>query len=322
MNQKTFDKIVRMFNEAKDEHNESLHINNLLIKKNDNMFHHHFKSKNSNSDIRSISKTVMTIILGVIIKQSENGKLPLINEETFIYPIIKDVIQLENSQNIAKLKKVQIKHLLTHTIGFEDVLLMRNDIKHMDPYEYVNYVVNYPIIHEPGNYYLYSNAGFYLLAVVLQEFLQEELLIFVKREVFKPLNIVNFDWEMYGNYIAGATRLWLQAEDLLCFGELLLHNGKVAGKQLISEKWINMMLTITNYTPLVDTPNRTFRRFAYGHGIWLPKDSFYFGHGTDGQTLTVIPRKETIIITLAEQTDIKPIERIIDHIITSELNDP
>ncbi len=69
-----------------------------------------------------------------------------------------------------KIRKVQIKHLLTHTIGYEDVLLMRQDIEEMEGNDYINYLVNYPIVHEPGEYYLYSNAGSYLLSVVLQEF--------------------------------------------------------------------------------------------------------------------------------------------------------
>ena len=82
---------------------------------------------------------------------------------------------------------------------------MRDDITHLDPFEYLNYVVNTPIIYEPGEYYLYSNAGFYLLGVVLQAFLQEDLLTFIKREVFDPLGVKDFKWEKYGNYIAGAT---------------------------------------------------------------------------------------------------------------------
>src|SRR5699024_10636111 len=125
----------------------------------------------------------------------KEGKLPKIDENTFIYPIIEDVIQIKNKQNKPLLKKVQIKHLLTHTIGYEAVLLMRDDIVDMDPYQYVDYLINYPIVYQPGQYYLYSNAGFYLLGVVLQEFLQEDLLTFIKREVFEPLGITKFTWE-------------------------------------------------------------------------------------------------------------------------------
>src|SRR5690625_5934085 len=115
---------------------------------------------------------------------------------------------------------------------------MRDDITHLDPFAYLHYIVNHPIGDEPGVYYPYSNSGFYLLGVVLQEFLQDDLLVFIKRELLDPLGVKNFKWEKYGDYIAGATRLWLLPEDLLKFGELLLHDGKVNEKQLISKSWI------------------------------------------------------------------------------------
>lgn len=319
MNEKKFKNIVSLFQEVKDEKNASLNMHYVLMKHKNNVFQHQFKKQSTPSDIRSISKTVMTIVLGVVMKQSEAGVYPPINENTYIYPIIEQAIQLTNDENVEKLKKVQIKHLLTHTIGYDDVLLMRDDIKEMDPYDYVNYVVNYPIVHEPGEHYLYSNAGFYLLGVVLQEFLQENLLTFIERELFSPLGIQAYEWEMYGDYIAAATRLWLRPEQLLSFGELLLNNGIVNGKQLIPENWVEKMTAIQHYTPSVDTPEATFRRYAYGYGIWLPKKSFYFGHGTDGQTLTILPEKETIFITLADQPDLKPIEKIINDVIENKL---
>lgn len=87
------------------------------------------------------------------------------------------------------------------------------------------------------------------------------------------------------------------------------------GKQYTAEGWIQKMLTMNHYTESVDTQQATFRRYAYGYGIWLAKDPLYFGHGTDGQTLVIIPGKEVIIITLADQPDMKPIERLIDGVV-------
>ena len=316
MNQEKFNDIVSMFMKEEDQNGHPLNLHDLLIQEKNQCYLHNFNEDPLPRDIRSISKTVMTIILGVAIRLSQEGKYPRISEETYIYPIIKNVIHLENKENQDTFKKVKIKHLLTHTVGYEDILLMRDDITHLDPFEYLNYLVNYPIVYEPGEYYLYSNAGFYLLGVVLQEFLEEDLLIFIKRELLDPLGVKSFKWEKYGDYIAGATRLWLLPEDLLKVGKLFLNVGKVNGKQLISKNWIQKMLTINNYTDSVDTPNATFRRYAYGYGIWLAKTPFYFGHGTDGQILTIIPDKETIIITLAEQSDMETIERLINYIIT------
>src|SRR5690625_5200712 len=260
MNQEKFNDIVSMFMKEEDQNGHPLNYKYLLIQKKKQCYIHNVNEDPLPRDIRSISKTVMTIILGVAIRLSQEGKYPTINEETYIYPIIKNVIHLENKENQDTFKKVKIKHLLTHTVGYEDILLMRDDITHLDPFEYLNYLVNYPIVYEPGEYYLYSNAGFYLLGVVLQEFLEEDLLIFIKRELLDPLGVKSFKWEKYGDYIAGATRLWLLPEDLLKVGKLFLNVGKVNGKQLISKNWIQKILTINNYTDSVDTPNATHTR--------------------------------------------------------------
>src|SRR5699024_2423063 len=256
-----------------------------------------------------------TMVFGVVMRQAELGKLPPIDEETYVYPFLKDAIPITSKDNIELLTQVQVKHLLTHTVGYDDVLLMRDDIKDMDPYEYATYVVNYPIIHEPGSHYLYSNAGFYLLSIVLQHFLQEDLHTFMEREFFNTLGILDFTWEKYGHYLAVTTRLWLLQEDLLYIRQLIINDGKVNGKPLMSQSWIKKMLTIAHITPEFDSPGASFRRYAYGYGIWLTKDKIYFSHGTDGQILIVLPEKDTILISLAEQADIKPIENIFNRVI-------
>lgn len=315
MNHKQFDIIVKEFETAQDRKGEALNMHAFLVKQEEEVYAHHFREESQPSDVRSISKTILTLAFGRVMKLATEGKYPEINEESYIYPIIEEVIHLENRSNLAALQKIQVKHLLTHTIGYEEVLLMREDIEMIDPFALLDYVVNYPIVHEPGEYYLYSNAGFYLLSVILEEFLQEDLTSFLQRELFEPLGIEKFDWEKYGNYLAGATRLWLYPEDLLKFGELFLNEGRVAGEQIISKAWLNKMLVGTIYTPELDHPEWTFRRHGYGYGIWLAEGSFYFGHGTDGQRLIILPEERKILLTLAEQVDTQPIDVILNQII-------
>lgn len=320
MNRQKFQQIVDQFLEMKDQNNDTLNMHYLLIKHHDQHYLHRFNERTAMSDVRSISKTVLTLVAGVVAKKSSEGKYPAFNEETFIYPIIKDVIHITNKQNIDYLKQIQVKHLLTHTIGYDEVLLMRQDITDIDPYSYVDLLVNHPIIYQPGEHYLYSNAGFYLLSVVLQEFLQEDLLKFIERELFSPLDIRAFSWEKYGNYLAGATRLWMKPEDVLKIGELLLQNGKMNGNQLVQTDWIEKMTTVSSFTPDVDTPDAAFRRYGYGYGIWVAKENgLFFGHGTDGQTLVIVPEKNTIIITMANQVDMKPIESMINDVIVNKI---
>lgn len=315
MNTKQFKKIVGRFQAAQDKNGDSLVMHDLLIKTADATYEHNFRKDAQPSDVRSISKTILTLALGRVMFLADAGNYPPIDEESEIYPIIKKAINPENTDNLAKLKQVKIKHLITHTIGYEDVLLMRGDIMSMDQFKLLDYVINYPIVHEPGEHYLYSNAGFYLLSVVLEEFLQEDLTSFLVREFFSPLGIEEFQWDKYGKYLAGATRLWLRPADLVKIAEVFLKQGEVNGEAFIEKDWLDKMRTARTYTKGLDKPDYTFRRYAYGYGTWLAKEPFYFAHGTDGQRLIMLPEEQTIILTLAEQVDTEPIDRILNELV-------
>lgn len=319
MNQIKFDEIVNRFEKSYDNEGNPLNMHYLLIQENDKVFKHSFNYRSEPSDIRSISKTVLSLVAGIVMDLSAKGKYPEFNQETYVYPIIEKVVNLKNFENIHMLNKVKIKHLLNHTVGFDQVLMMRNDIKEMEPHTYLDYIVNQPIEYDPGEYYLYSNAGFYLLSAVLQEFIEEDLLEFTDRHLFSKLEIVDYEWERYGNYLAGATRLKMFPEDLLKIGKTIMNKGCYKGLRFTSSHWIDYMLTASELTPNDDTPNAVFRRYAYANGLWLAKENIYFGHGTDGQTLVMIPDKNTIIITLADQKDRVELENIINKIIIAYL---
>lgn len=320
MDKRDFAEIINMFNTRKDSQGNKLNMHSLLVSVEDNVFLHRFNDRQGPSDVRSISKTVLTLVTGIVRDLSAKGHYPDFDENTYVYPIIKDIINLSNKENLPFLEKIQIKHLLTHTIGYDEVLLMRGDIKDMDPFTYVDYIVNKPIVYEPGEHYLYSNAGFYLLSVVLQEFVQEDLLKFIDKHLFKKLNIENYKWEKYGDYLAGATRLWLLPEDVLKIGKILLDYGMYDNERITKRDWIEKILVPTARTKDVNMPtNQYYRRYAYAHGLWLGKENIFFGHGTDGQSLAVIPEKRAIIVTLAEQVDVVPLEEIVDHIIKERI---
>ena len=293
MNREKFTQLIEKFTTTLDANNNHLQMNSFGIKQNDHVFIHRFNQRTEPSDVRSLSKTVLALVVGRVIELSKEGVYSEFNLDTLIFPIIKEVINLTNQNNLKYLEKVKIKHLLTHTVGYEEKLLMRGDIADMDPFKYLDYLINYPIKNEPGQKYLYSNAGFYLLSVVLQEFLKEDLFTFIERELFEPLEIKNASWIKYGNYLAGATRLWLQPEDLIKIGELLLHKGKYQNRQLLPQTWIEKMTNIQVLNPDVDLSGRKYLLYyAYGYGIWIGKENLFFASGTDGQYIVVIPEKK------------------------------
>jgi CubicO group peptidase (beta-lactamase class C family) len=308
MDKQQFDGLVKLFESARDRDGDPLNMHYLLIKQGETEHFHAFGGRTERSDIRSLSKTIMALLAGTVVESRDD-----VSEETPIWPIIEPLVTLTREENREKLERVRIRHLLNHTIGFDRILMMRGDIDGMDPADYLDYIVNEPIVHEPGTHYLYSNAGFFLLTVVLQELLGEDVEAYADRVLFAPLGITGYTWERYGTYVAGATRLWLLPRDLLAIGEVLLHGGK----GFVSPRWIERMKQFTDFSPGVDTPtNPLFRRWAYGSSLWLSnRRGIFFGHGTDGQSLAIVPDREAIVITTAHQVDVVRLEELVDKAI-------
>ena len=308
IDQQKFNRLAESFETARDGHGNPLNMHHLLVRQRSTEFCHRFNGRTEPSDIRSISKTVMSLIAGTVAADHEEFGFDMP-----VWPVLQRVGHLTNEANRPLLEEVQVRHLLNHTIGFDTILLMRDDIAGVDPFTYVDHIINAPIVHRPGQHYLYSNAGFYLLSVLLQEYLGEDLYAYADRVLFKPLGIDSPTWERYGNYLAGATRLWLQPEHLRSIGQLFLADG--AG--IVPGDWLARLRQPTTLTPAVDTPsNPLFRRYAYASGLWLgERDGIYFGHGTDGQTLAMIPELDAIVVTTAHQVDVVRLEELVDRTI-------
>src|SRR5690625_6288465 len=97
MKQEKFNDIVSMFMKEKDQNGHPLNLHDLLIQEKDQCYLHHFNEDPLPRDIRSISKTVMTMILGVAIRIYQEEKYPTISEVKNIYLIIKKDIHLVNN---------------------------------------------------------------------------------------------------------------------------------------------------------------------------------------------------------------------------------
>ncbi len=272
-------------------------------KKNDEVF-----------DVRSISKTVLAIACGILIEKSDNN----FNEDTLIYPIIKKKINLTNKKNLNYLTEVKVKHLLTHTTGYRDLLLMSKDLNPKDYYGLFDYIINYPIYYKPGSHFLYSNAGYYLLAIVMEEYLGYDLYRFIEKNLLSPLDISDASWGRYGEYLAGATKIYLSSDDMLNIGKLLINNGKFYGKQIVNSDWIRKMTF-----PLFKNTNETDRDYLsednYGYGIWISDKDIIFASGTGGQLIVLDKKLGIIIVTTNSGSDNKGyiIKQNIDNIVAS-----
>ncbi len=243
-------------------------------------------------NIRSIAKTVMAIANGILIEKS-NEKY---NLETFIYPYLKNELTINNTENLEYIKKIKVKHLLTHTMGYDEPLLMSKDIPTIDNDKLVSYSLNYPIKYEPGRYFKYSNVGYYILSCLMDKLLNEATYEFINNNLFGNIGITNPRWDRYGSHLAGATKLYLSDLDLLKIGKIILGKGKFEGINLVASKYIEMMSTPIVYTSSF-SKYKYISENSYGLGIWISNEGVIFATGTGGQIIAILPKEEIIIVT-------------------------
>ena len=244
-------------------------------------------------NIRSIAKFVTSLACGILIDKS-NGDF---NEDTLIYDILKDKVNISNKKNIPKLKNIRVRDCLTHTMGYRDIILMSKEIGDLDKNSLLDYALSYPLYFEPGEEFLYSNAGYYVLSATMQEYLGFDLYDFINENLFKKLDISTPSWERYGKYLVGASKLYLNSRDLLNLGKLILNEGLYEGERIVSSSWIRKMSSRLYKNDKGYIDRSALSDDYYGYSLWTGKDDLVYALGTGGQYVIFLEKEGIIIVT-------------------------
>lgn len=273
------------------------------------------ETRNKKINIRSIAKFVTSLACGILVDKSNCN----FNEDTLIYDILKDKVKISNKDNLSKLNNIRVKDCLTHTMGYRDIILMSKDIGDLDKNYLLDYTLSYPLYFRPGEEFLYSNAGYYVLAAAMEEYLGFDLYDFINENLFASLGIINPRWDRYGKYLVGASNLYLNAEDLLKLGKLIMNNGFYDGKRIVSSEWIRKMDSKL-YKNEKDYKDQSYlSNDYYGYGLWTGKENVTYASGTGGQYLIFLQKEGIIIVASngANPNKVPAIKNQLDSIIRS-----
>lgn len=305
-----------MFNKAWQKMDEcGLKMDALLVKTRDSVFKHLFTEPEERASIRSLSKPITCLCYGIAIDQGlfEKG----LDEP--VYQYLEKTQTIINRENLTYIKQWTIKTLLTLTIGYEKKMLDSKHLPLIEGQNYADVVLNSPLNHMPGEFFIYSNAAMYIASVVFQNATGEKLVDFANRNLFAPMSINPVAWkESPQGYNMGCTGIDMYADDIMKIGELMLCGGVFEGKRIVSEEWIKEMLRPQVLTPSMYDEKRVLPKYAYGHNMWICKDGIAYCDGTDGQYLIIVPQKNMVIVTTGHQSDMKPITVCLEDIIRGE----
>jgi CubicO group peptidase (beta-lactamase class C family) len=243
-------------------------------------------TENDLHDMRSISKTMIGLAIGIAI---DEGKIPSVNTPLVQRP------------------ELQVGHLLSMTSGLqwnESVgtygTFANNETQLFFRPWRTSYVLGKERLHAPGTVFNYSGGSTHVLADLLHQQTGEVFTDYIHHKLFKPLNITQYEWrtDMHFRPVSFAG-LRLMPKDLLKIGQLMLNQGQWEGKQVISKAWVE-----ESFKPRVKVDSE--RR--YGYHWWLgnvtvnqQEHSFAAAIGNGGQRLFVCPTLELAVVVTAGQ---------------------
>ncbi len=189
-----------------------------------------FQPCNACNNSYSVTKAFVATAAGLL---WERGQLDLDEPVT-------DILSIGQAAD-EKWNRVTMRHALTHTMGIAHGYL---DIDVEDIYSYgtedfLEVVFREPLPHEPGTFYKYSDAAYYLAARVVEQAAGEPVDSFLMRELLLPMKVQEAAWSRCPqNHPIGATGLYIRARDMVKLGWLYANDGLYEGRRLISSGWI------------------------------------------------------------------------------------
>jgi CubicO group peptidase (beta-lactamase class C family) len=160
--------------------------------------------------------------------------------------------------------------------------------------------------HEPNSFWFYNNWDFNTLGTIYERFVDSSLYNSLDTRLARPLGMEDYTpadgFLVYepGNSVHPAHTMRMSARDLARFGQLYLQDGRWNGTQIVSHNWI---VESTSATSSAGSANR-----GYGYLWWtqtasastsypeVDRRNLFYGSGTGGQLVVVIPSDELVIV--------------------------
>ena len=267
---------------------------------------------NSRHESFSAAKSFTSALIGIAI---EEGYLSGVDETIgAFFPQLN-----EPGMDEAK-KEITIKHLLTMTSGLEwnedDYLdLFRNDaIRMLFSTDLIGYVLDKPLLYEPGEHWYYSTGDSMLLSGVIQNAIDMTAYQFALEHLLKPIGLSQIRWlQVRPGYTHGGMGIQATVREFAKFGHLYLNKGRWDSRQVVPETWVEESLA-----PVRSPSNGEVISDEYGYQWWLLPSLIGYEHsiippstflawGIFSQQIFIIPEEDIVAVRVGwdiySQTD-------------------
>lgn len=254
-------------------------------------------------DVRSISKSVVSTLIGIAIG---SGEIPSV--EARLSDFLPEYAALLSGEKA----EIRLRHVLSMSAGLEwdewsqSYSHSQNDWQQLtqaaDP---VAFVLDRELVQEPGNTFTYNGGLTHLLAVILEQATGEQFDDYAHRVLFEPLGIRDVVWlGRIGGIPSADAGLRLRARDLAKIGSLFLNDGRWSGRKIVPEAWIEEATRRRLPVPYPEPAPNFVRDIGYGYQWWIARYDTPRGEITipfmigNGQQRVMLVPELGIVVTL------------------------
>jgi len=234
--------------------------------------------------IYSCTKSVVSTLIGIAI---EEGYIESLDMRML------DLFPDRTAGNMSAWKEeMTLRDLLTMTAGFdardsylyewEGLYTMHNRS------DALQYVLDLPVIEEPGTRFEYTNGVSHLLSCIITEKTGMSAFEYGRERLFEPLGIHDVEWHndsMGRNW--GYSRIYITPHDMAKIGYLFLNRGQWDGTQIVPEEWVDEATTKHVDATILD---------GYGYQWWVSGNGYYSAVGHMGQFIHVVPEFDLVAV--------------------------
>mgnify|MGYP006279859387 CR=1 FL=1 len=235
-------------------------------------------------NIKSASKAVLSALVGIALEQ---GLL-----ESLDQPVADFFPEHLGDDADPRKLEITIRDLLTMRSGLETTSF-ENYGRWVAGDDWVEGVLDQPLVAEPGGRFIYSTGSSHLLSVILTRASGSSTLAFAREHLFDPLGIEPGGWQRDPQgYYYGGNNLSLSPREMRRFGELYLNYGRWEGRQVLPAAWVRDSWRVYTHS----------RRHGYGFGYYwwtrrLAGHTVHYAWGYGGQFIFVVPELEMVVVT-------------------------
>ena len=234
--------------------------------------------------IYSCTKSVVSTLIGIAI---EEGYIESLDVRML------DLFPDRTAGNMNAWKEeMTLRDLLTMTAGFDARDSYLYDWEGLYPMhdspDALQYVLNLPVIEEPGTRFEYTNGVSHLLSCIITEKTGMSALEYGMERLFEPLGIHDVEWHndsMGRNW--GYSRIYITPHDMAKLGYLFLNKGQWDGTQIVPEEWVEEATTKHVEATIMD---------GYGYQWWVSGNGYYTAVGHKGQFIHVVPELDIVAV--------------------------